>query len=340
MAVTIVLFHAGIDWMWNVAVTGVTFFFLSSTFLLALHHPAESITARDYRRFAVSHAMRLYPLHWLGLALLVALALIYRPSYIDWSDTVLSALLVQSWFPSHATHYGLNPVAWYMCCLLFCYLIYPLMARAIKRLRLWHKILIITILSITLAVILLPLDIPGREAVFVNPLSHVLDMAVGFTILHLYHITAPRCRNIGDCKATLLEVGALALLAIAITVNVTTTWVKPWEDVLIWLIPQGSILLVMALLNGQEGALGKLLLSRPLQWLGSISFEVYVLQFVAFRFFGYVVAPFAGHYGWDIYRDLQWYALPLILPLAWLVNKWFTRPVNAYLKRHLSPSSI
>ena len=45
MAVTVVLFHAGVGWMWNVAVTGVTFFFISSTFLLAMRHPFDRLTA-------------------------------------------------------------------------------------------------------------------------------------------------------------------------------------------------------------------------------------------------------------------------------------------------------
>ena len=73
MAVTVVLFHAGMGWIWNVAVTGVTFFFISSTFLLAMRHPFERLTAREYSRFAIGHAMRLYPLHWLGLALSIIL---------------------------------------------------------------------------------------------------------------------------------------------------------------------------------------------------------------------------------------------------------------------------
>ena len=340
MAVTIVLFHAGVGWIWNVAVTGVTFFFLSSMFLLAMRHPFERLTASDYRQFTLSHAIRLYPLHWLGLALLVLLALVYCPAKIGWGSTALSAMLIHSWFPSHDIHYGINPVAWYMCALLFCYLIYPFMARVAGRLRLSYKLLIIIVLAAILAIILLPLDIPGREAVFVNPLSHVLDVVVGLTIFHLYRIASHRCRGISRVTATLLEGGAFALLALAITVNVTTTWVKPWEDVLIWLIPQGSILLVMALLNGQEGLFGRLLLWRPLQWLGSISFEVYVLQFVAFHCFAFIFAPLAGHCGWDIYDQLHWFALPLLLPLAWAVNRWFTRPVNNYFKRKFSPTSI
>ena len=328
MAVTIVLFHAGVGWMWNVAVTGVTFFFLSSTFLLAMRHPFERLTARGYGRFAVSHALRLYPLHWLGLALLIALGLVYYPSDIHWGPTALSALLIHSWFPAHDIHYGINPVAWYLCALLFCYLIYPFMAHWLGRWRLRYKVMLAVILAAALAIVLLPLDIPGREAVFVNPLSHVLDIVVGLILIHLYHLLKARAGKVSFGTATLIECGALLLLAVAIGINMATTWVKPWEDVLIWLVPQGCILLVLALLDGHEGAIGKVLLFKPLQWLGSISFEVYVLQFVAFHLFNYLLSPLAGHFGWLIYDKLAWLSLLLLVPLAWAVNRLFTRPLR------------
>ncbi len=336
MAVTIVLFHAGVGWIWNVAVTGVTFFFLSSTFLLAMRHPFEQLSAGQYKRFALSHAIRLYPLHWLGLTLLVMLALVYKPALIDWPATALSASLLHSWFPAHDIHYGINPVAWYLCALLFCYLIFPFMAHWLGRWRLRHKVMLATVLAAALATILLPLDIPGREAVFVNPLSHVLDITVGLALYHLYRILCWRWPRVSYRAATLIETGALLSLAVTIAVNVLTPWVKPWEDVLIWLLPQGAILVVLAWLQGQEGAIGRILLSKPLQWLGSISFEVYVLQFVVFHLFGFVVSPIAGHYGFYLYDQLPWFALPLLLPLAWIVNRWFTRPANAFLCHQLT----
>lgn len=338
MAVTVVMFHAGVGWIWNVAVTGVTFFFISSTFLLAMRHPFERLSPREYRHFAVSHALRLYPLHWLGLALLVAIALAYDTGPVDWGATALSAMLLHSWSPIHDVHYGLNPVAWYLCALLFCYLIYPFMARWIGRWRLWLKALLVVVLAAVLGWVLLPLDIPGREAVFVNPLSHVLDVAVGLTLIHVYHLLKARWPRVSRRTATLAEAGALLSLAAMIAINVCTTWVKPWEDVIIWLIPQGAILVVLAWLNGQEGIIGRLLLWKPLQWLGSISFEVYVLQFVVFHLFAFVVAPAIAHFGPDLYGELVWFVLPLLLPFAWLVNRFFTRPLNAWIKRKLSTS--
>ena len=331
MAVAIVLFHCGMGWSYNVAVSGVTFFFISSTFLMARNHPFEKIEHDEYQRFVLGHALRLYPLHWLGLALLIAVSLIFNIQSVDWGDTLLSAALLHSWSPAHDIHYGLNPVAWYMCALLFCYFIYPFMANALRPWRLRHKALLAMAMAVILGFVLFPLNIPQREAIFVNPASHVLEVTVGLTLFHLYLILHDRWPRVDAPAATLIELGALMLLVAVIAVNVTTTCIRPWEDVIIWLLPQGAILLSMAWLAGQEGLLGRLLLCRPLQWLGSISFEMYVLQFVAFYLYNYAVSPVLGHWGWDVYGLLPWCSLPLLVALSWLVNRCFTRPVTRYV---------
>ena len=335
MAVTVVLFHAGMDWMWNIAVTGVTFFFISSAFLLSFRHPFEHLQAKQYGKFVLAHAMRLYPLHWLALAALIAITLLFHTSTVDWTAAGLSALLVQAWSPVHDIHYGLNPGAWYLSALLFCYVIYPFVSHWIRGWKLWLKVVLIVVLALVLGRILLPLDIPGREAVFVNPLSHVLDVVVGVTLFHVYRLLRARFPRVGQGTATLIEVGALLLLALVIGINILTTWIKPWEDVINWLIPQGAILVALALLDGQEGLIGRVLLWRPLQWLGSISFEVYVLQFVGFLLFNYLLAPVLGHFGWQVSNLLPWFALVVLLPLSWLVHRYFTVPITAYFKKRI-----
>lgn len=336
MAVAVVLFHCDVAWIYNVAVSGVTFFFLSSALLLAKRHPFKRLDARQYGRFLAGHALRLYPLHWLGLALLVVIALTLYAGHIDWGATALSALLLHAWSPLHDVHYGLNPVAWYMSALLFCYAIYPLVMRWLGHWRLRYKLLLAIVLAIILGAIMLPLDIPGREAVFVNPLSHVVDLVVGLMLMHLCLVLRSRFPRVSYVTATLVEVGVLALLAAVIALNMNTTLVRPWEDDVLWLVPQGAILTALVCLNGQEGAVGRVLLCRPLQWLGSISFEVFVLQFVAFRLFGFVVAPAAGHLGWDIYGDYAWLVMALLLPLSWLVNRLFTRPLSTLVKKNFN----
>lgn len=335
MAVVVVSFHSGLGCLWNLTYSGVTFFFISSAFLLSARHPFERLTVSDYKNFVLGHAMRLYPLNWLALALMIALALGLHTAPVDWGSTALTALLLQSWSPVHEVHYGLNPVAWFISSLLFCYFAYPFLAHWVGRWRLGLKALFTAALVVALALILVPLDPEGRETAFVFPLAHIVDFTVGILLFHIYRVLKEQLPRVNFGTATLVEVALLLLLAVTVVATVKTTWFKPWEDDLLWLLPQGAILVALTLFDGQEGAVGRVLLWRPLQWLGSISFEVFMLQFVAFHLFNYVISPVAGHFGILIYEYKTMCVWLVLLPLAWLVNRFFTRPVAAYFKRRI-----
>ncbi len=317
----------------NAGAMSVTFFFISSAFLLSMKYPFDRLTTRNYGHFFMSHVMRLFPLHWLALALLIVITLLLTDESINWFSTALNALLLQCWFPQHDFRYGLNPVAWFLAVLIYCYLFYPLLAHWLYRSRLRTKALVLLVLMIVLAVILLPLDIPGRERVKDCPLSHLPDIVAGMTCFHLYHVLKDRCRNVGFYTATSIELVAISLWVPIHLVYRNSTFLIPWDDDLIWIVPMSAILLVSALLNGQEGAVGRVLASRPFQWLGNITFEVFMLQFVAFKLYNYVLAPFVGHFGIDIHGKIVYYVWPLLFVLCWVVNRVFTRPVSRYVKQ-------
>lgn len=333
LALTVVLFHANWIWIWDVACSGVTFFFIASSFLLSMRHRFDRLTLSGYTHFAASHAMRLYPLQWLGLVMLIALSLAFNIFDVNGKLLLLNVLLLQAWSPVHEIHYSFNSVTWYLSALLFCYLCYPLMSRVLRGCRLRYKVLLIVLMVLLLGSILVPLDIPGREAVFVNPLSHVVDFTVGIALYHVFVILKPRFQQVSATAATWLEVGAVGLLVLAVAVNKCTTWVKPWEDNILWMFPHAVIILICALLNGHEGLLGRLLLCRPLQWLGGISFEIFVLQNVGFLMSNYMLAPVLWHWGVDVYGIAVWLSLPLLIVLSWVVNRCFSRPVRRWLKR-------
>ena len=68
-ALIIVLFHVGVAGLEELTWAGVTFFFMASGMLLSMKYPFKSLDVNSYKRFAWRHAAKLYPLHWLVLAL-------------------------------------------------------------------------------------------------------------------------------------------------------------------------------------------------------------------------------------------------------------------------------
>ena len=106
-------------------------------------------------------------------------------------------------------------------------------------------------------------------------------------------------------------------------------------------------LLTCHLYDKREGFVGKTLASKPMQWLGGISFEIFMLQGLAALVYNYWVAPALGHFGVTGVLDmvchdltgnmslnhLALFILPIDILLAWLVNRLFTRPVARLLRR-------
>ncbi len=334
-SLNVVMFHCNTG-IWSAGQSGVVFFFLSSAFLLSMKYPFNSLTPRQYGRFFLNHAARIYPLHWLALALMIILTLTLAGGTVNWCSAALNALLVQAWFPQHEVRYGINPVVWFLGVLIFCYLFYPLVAHWLRNWRLRYKVLLGFAISVVLAVILVPLDIPGRELVLNCPLSHLPEVIAGLSLFHLYKVLKCRYPRVSYGIATLLELSALLLVVAFITLSETTTLVKPWEDDLLWILPEGLLLLTFVYLDGQEGAIGRFLSHKVFQWLGDICFEVFILQFVVFQLYNYVFAPLAGHYGYDIYGKRAILVWPLLFAFCWMVNRLFTRPVRRWLKKALA----
>jgi peptidoglycan/LPS O-acetylase OafA/YrhL len=121
----------------------------------------------------------------------------------------------------------------------------------------------------------------------------------------------------------------------------------PWSDAILWWIPVALILLSCVLYDKREGYIGRFLSTRPMQWLGNISFEIFMLQGLAALVYNYWVAPVMGSMGVErfyneVAADLSgaaapglivWLILPIDILLAWAVNRLFTRPLARLLRR-------
>ena len=108
-----------------------------------------------------------------------------------------------------------------------------------------------------------------------------------------------------------------------------------------------AILVVSLFYDKREGFIGRILASKPLQWLGNISFEIFILQGIAALVYNYWVAPVMAHIGLQRVYDyvaadllgasapglIVWLILPIDILLAWAVNRLFTKPVTRLHRR-------
>lgn len=350
-ALMIVLFHVGVTGLEEMTWAGVCFFFMASGFLLSLKHPFEQLDGTSYRRFAWRHAAKLYPLHWLTLAMwIVALALlgmlVIKPLAL-----ALNITLLQSWSLTHAIYFSYNKFSWFLSTLLFCYLCYPLLAHWFTPLRLRYKALILAAAAVIVIAVLAGSNDYWRTALYTFPPVRIIDFAIGMTLASMLpHFKSTKLFG-KEKNGTDAELVTIAVLSAVICIFRTSSkTLLPWSDAILWWLPVALILVVSILYDRREGFIGKILSSRPLQWLGNISFEIFMLQGIAALIYNYLFAPALAHIGVQRVYDyvaadlfgasapglIVWLILPIDILLAWAVNRLFTRPISKAITKYSS----
>ena len=348
-ALMIVLFHVGVKGLEEMTWAGVSFFLMASGFLLALKHPMAQANGAETRRFMWRHALKLYPLHWLTLALWIGAMAVLGTLTIKPLTLSLNAALLHPWSLIHAIYYSYNNFSWFLGALLFCYLCYPLLARWYMPMRPLVKCLIVGGLIVA-DIVLLAVNGSNdyyRTALYVFPPVRLIDFIIGMTLASACPIikTLP---IVAKSKSGIdAELVTLALLSLTVMTYRAYPFLLPWGDSLLWWLPVALILAVCLCYDKREGFIGKTLSSRLFQWLGSISFEIFMLQGIAALVFNYLVAPLLGHIGFghpspfdtatqrdlfsiDPYSLIAWFILPIDILLAWIVNRLFTRPLRRF----------
>ncbi len=344
-ALMIVLFHVGVTGLEEMTWAGVTFFLMASGFLLSMKHPMDELDRESYLAFVKRHAVKLFPLHWLSLLMWIAVMALLGTLVVKPLALTLNVTLLHSWSLSHSVYFSYNKFSWFLSTLLFCYLCYPLLARWFMPLPLRVKLYFIGLLAVIAIIILSGTDDYGRTALYVFPPMRLIDFIIGMTLGDICKsLSGTRVLGRGP-NGTDAELASVALLSLGVMLFRTCQWLLPWSDAILWWLPVGFLLVTCLLYDKREGLIGKLLSSRPLQWLGDISFELFILQGIAALVFNYLVAPALGHLGlghpspfdtaastdvWSVdpYSMICWFILPIDIVLAWAVNRLFTRPLK------------
>lgn len=332
----IILHHVGLDQL-DMMSLGVCYFFMSSGFLLASKYRFDKLDAKAYSQFVWRRMLRIYPLHWFTLALWLVAAALLGTLVIDPLTLTLNATLLHSWSLSYPIYYSYVKVSWFLGTLLFCYMCYPLLAHWFLPLRLRHKMVIVSVLALIAVIVLSGTDDYSRTALYVFPPMRLIDFLIGMTLPHLCQ-ALKRLPVIGKSEnGTDAELVAVAVLSLAVMVHGSYPGVRPWSDTVIWWVPQALLIMVCYLYDKREGFIGRLMAARPLQWLGSVCFELFMLQGITALAYNYMIAPVLGHLGLgalgiDPYDLLPWLVIPLGVVIAWVVNRLFSRPVNRLLR--------
>ena len=351
-ALIIVLYHMGIE-RFVLMPAGVFFFFMASGLLMEMKHPFRTLDKERYKKFALYSAIKIYPLHWFTLALLMVVLALTGQLTIDPLALALNATLLHSWSMCHHIYFSYNQFSWFLSALLFCYLCFPLLSRWFMPLRMRVKLLIVAALSVICFIVMLVTDEYGFVAMTVFPPVRIIGFVLGMMLVEvLPMLKRVKFLNTGG-RGTDAELVSLALLsALTMMVEEDSQGLYKFSEMCLWWIPVTILLLVCVHYNNREGFWGKILASKPMQWVSGIAFEFFMLQRVAALAFNYFVVPVLVHIGLghpspfaqpgvfdlgsiDPYSLLPWFVIPIDLLLSWLVNRLFTRPVKKFLMKYI-----
>lgn len=263
---------------------GVSFFFVLSGMLLGL----TWVPGTSARAFWRRRAARLYPAYLLAMLAGLVVSHLLRTDLGPPGAGALALVLGQSWVPDARVYYVWNPVAWSLSTEAFFYLLFPLLAPVVLRLRAratW-------VLRAACAAVVVGLGLwaslalpPTFEqpnsvtawAVYVAPISRLPEFVLGLTLVAAVRGPRVRVPRWAAGLAVVLAFLAAGLDPAGLGIAAIT------------LVPIALLLVVSA----QRDAAGErsLLHHRALVLAGEASYCFYLVHHLVIRLAGRLVPP-------------------------------------------------
>jgi len=249
---------------------GVDLFFVLSGFILASVYAA--LRPRQWGRFWIKRALRVFPLNTAVLGFCAACALlgIGAGARVIWRDLPWHLLMLQSFVPGRRP--GWIFVNWSVGIELICYIGFPLLVLGLQRVgRIGAAVVVLLAAALTYHVQLRVLgSFFGFDAVLRCGSEFLLGAAAATLALRL-----PRLPVL---PAAVLEVAALAALVVGVSGGLGTAWCAAVGSRRMACVPLAAAALIFALAS-DAGPIARLLRAWPLFWLGQVSFSLYMIHY-------------------------------------------------------------
>ncbi len=307
---------------------GVDVFFVISGFLITLHLLQKPIRgARDLFSFWARRVRRLIPAASLVLVVTLAASLVWLPSTVHArvaQEVMASSLYVENWWLALsstdylATDQLHSPTQhyWSLSVEEQFYILWPvLLGLTYLVTRRWGRgssrapllvVAVVGLLSLAWSVVFTGDD--AAQAYFVST-TRVWELGVGAALAALVHLGfSPRATL---TRAVLVWGGLAAIAASAVLFSGAT----PFPGSAALLPTVGAAMVIAARSDDLRASPRRLWSVRPVQWLGDISYSVYLWHWPAI-----VIAPFALGSDLDLVQKLL--LILVVLVLSTLSKRW------------------
>lgn len=255
----------------------VTFFLILSGFVLMKGTNGGIQDMSQYLPFFLKRVKKIYPVHLLCLLLAIGVLLIINKP-IDWVTLIPNAFMVQAWIPNGRFFFSGNSVSWYLSVMVFCYAMFPFLAKWIKR---WGSRFIVALLIVYSVAFLLVPDSCVHKVIYVNPLFRVCDFSLGIWLYTLCSNGSlknfiTRLVNLSIVKKSIIEISLIIISFVFIVLSINIE--KRFAYACFWWVPSLLIIYMFYIFDNNGGLITKILNNKYLVLLGSLSFVFYMLH--------------------------------------------------------------
>jgi peptidoglycan/LPS O-acetylase OafA/YrhL len=261
---------------------GVSFFFVLSGFILTYIYP-DLPNFAAVRRYYVARIARLWPLHLLTLLLVVGLRGI--PSF---EALTLNALLLQAWVPIERIYLSYNAVSWSISTEVFFCLMFPLLIPSLEKNWYWKlfgsAFLVLALIAgcnLSGLPLFSPNEVSAHGLLYISPLSRIFEFIAGMCSCLLWRTLLTRVPNNVFWMFTLAEGSAIALTIVLLLYPFPFAHPAIGPAGVLWMVRTSAVpgfcLMIVVFAFGR-GLVSKLLGSKLLEFLGEISFAIYLIH--------------------------------------------------------------
>lgn len=275
-------------------VQGVSFFFVLSGFILTYVYPALN-NRDDIGRYFIARFARIWPAHFFSLIIVFILFPVNGPLTL-----LTNLLMVHSWVPLKDYYFSFNSVSWSISTEFFFYLSFPILIYNWKhnwRFKLVSVgLLLLLIIYLCYAVNLPPFSAEERRIttaslVYIHPLGRIFEFVLGMTTALLFEKYINRV-HLSRVTATIIETLTIILTVVSLKYSKFLAYHfiikyigRGGAD---WLAHNGSCFmfaLLIFIITMEKGLFSELLSYRLPVLLGEISYSMYLVHQIIFRFY-------------------------------------------------------
>jgi peptidoglycan/LPS O-acetylase OafA/YrhL len=310
---------------------GVGFFFVLSGFILCAAYDAKLKNRHiSFRYFWALRLARVFPLHWLILAPLALWG--FSQQGVQLLPAFLSNLvLIQSWIPFPAHHYGFNFVAWSLSTELFFYLLFPMLIfRSSIGLLMLAGALLLGIAG--LMVWFLPLSTAFDASIswefYVFPVPRLLEFVAGILVYRFVQLRP----NLGARMAFQTGQELLAIALLFLVIYLAYVYQIP-KIVRAQLLYAPFLVYLVYVFGCGQGLLSQALRAKVWVYFGKISFVVFLIHYPVLGVLKRIAPMFLDSYGVLAFSGL---VIAVTLLISALIDQYFDQPVQRWVREKLT----